>query len=228
MIHIATTNSNIPLIVFNLFESIRKNCSQDFVFHVCNSEKGCDLNDFAFKNKEVKLYNHFPDSTHSAVRHSEALNYLQKVLPQNEPVIICDADIYLCKNFDVLLSNLYDQKTFVATENTRCFKLPHPTLFYGKMETLSRKNIDFTAVPMPKPNGELAVKRETETGHRLGRIKGWCRLTQKPHTAFLRKTTFSIVSSDEKLIGLHFKGGRKFNDSPHFIEWSKYCHSCDL
>jgi hypothetical protein len=238
MLHIATTNSNIPLVINNLFESIKRNCSQDFILHVCNvhnsewiPQEGCSLEIYTENNNQIKFYDFLPDSVHSSVRHSMALNYIKTILPQDELAIICDADIHMCKNFDKILVEEYQISncSFIATENSNknCSHLPHPTLFCGKMQTLTDYNVDFLAVPKIEKNHPGGIVRgKSETGHKLGKIPNWLHLIQKPQFTIFKKNTYAIFLQNN-LIAFHFKSGRKFNGAPHFKEWIRLCRSSE-
>ena len=111
MLHIATANTGPQdnEIIYHLFESVRKHCSQKFMLHVCNNVNNKPIKEFRTRNrKQIKIYTHIIKSAHSCNKHAAALNYLLNVLPRDNPIVICDSDIYFTEHFDVRLDEIYN------------------------------------------------------------------------------------------------------------------------
>lgn len=222
MLNIATTDCTVYQTTLNLYESIKHNCSQDFVFHVFSH--GITEPIRAQSSKQFIVYHCPTNSKHSAVRHSDVLNQTLKYLPLQEEVLICDADIYLVHHFDRVLGSICGryENTFVAARSLHDQSLPHPTLFYGKLQLLIDNNATFSAHTVIQ-NGRECVVAETETGHELKNIPNWVPLQHGKADVINRKQVYQI-SHDNTVIAYHFRNGRKYSKfTDQFKKWAQYC-----
>lgn len=219
MLNIATTDCTVYQTTLNLYDSIKKNCSQDFVLHVFSHGVTDPIRErssarFIIHECEIDV------TPHSAVRHSELLNRMLKQMPLDEPVLICDADIYLVHHFDIVLQSIFgvDHDRFIAARSLHDQSLPHPTLFYGKLKLLINNNVTFSSA---MPNGRITA--QTETGYELGMIPGWIPLVHQKSDKIQRKAIYQI-SHDGVIIAYHFRNGRKYSKfTSEFKRWIEYC-----